>query len=1466
MNSNELHDVFISYRRFEDEAQTNPQGLVLARAIYSYLSAKGLKVFWDKQEMRTGQFEEQLNWQLEHSPNYIFIATENAKRFRTTEKDYVADELHTALALYDAAPNDRVVLPVFPFMTREEAANARAKGAYPDDIQRVSKFHGVNFSAAQPAFEELDEILKYVTRINRGNMWNAGYRWLKRAKAPGSRFAGLQVNSALFPQAREHQSIRFPVTVQSAGGAERSLIDTIRDNKGNLYLIGPGGIGKTTALMRIMEEAYEPGDSGRLERNQLMGQVPLFVELSRAPDVLPQTSEGKNWQVYKQGKSTFIHREIFRQVRRDLRLRQIHESSLGQIDEVYNIDPGFAVKPIIDLFTGAGTPEEATPEYILLLDGLNEISRREILCRDENGELEFKRTVVSMVIDEIHSIMRYKNVRVILTSRTREATNWTELATLFDLTGIKPDTVRAYLAERHVSAERREAAANVPQLKETLCIPLFLIMYAELAGNEVLLSAGEIMRLFFHQKTEGLYTQKARMDAVYTGVMESSEGREPASRLKPEMMGFVMDFILPEIAWRMVKAREHKIRRDQLGTGFEGLDAIIEYVLTGTEPHNVCGRYGAYVFGNYASESCADTAEFADDMINRLGGLKKAVNAIRYCMQYTLGVLYEHEGEYGFTHHHLRDFFSAMQQINLLKLAVYLQKRQQYDIVRKCLNDWIAHPLPIMTRKFIGEALGEMHNVPVCDDNGDWHYSVPEQPCERNLIKRVLDLYRGRFDGEYGHSVWNLLQVLKDVRQDLSGEDFSGLDLSNCEFNGHTLGRRACCADFHGAKMVDACFMHKGHAAAIQCVNFDRYGTRFITASADGIAKVWDVETMQEIGTLEGHSDVVQCAAFSPDGARIVTASMDCTARIWDAKTFQEIGILKGHTMPVQSACYSPDGTRIVTASGDNTARIWDALTLNEIGMLMEESEQINTLWITGKWVLCASYSPDGSRIVTGHGDCKARIWNAQTGKCLGSLEDQSAVNSARYDPKGTHIVTASDYSGGGAPKVWDAETLQQVGILADDSKEKPLSERGMGRLIQSFSDGRVFCASYSPDGTHIITGHSDGIRIWDAQTMHTIGTIKRESPVCSVSYSPDGTRVAANSNDGTAVFWDAETLQETGKMVGHPGGVLFAKYDPKGTRILTISDEGTANIWDVETSRTIGMAKRFTTGACAVSFSSDGTRIVASSSSGTARVWDAETLMETGALKGEDSAHSVCCSPDGARIVTTSGRAVCIWDAKTMQKIATLTIHRSIVPWACYSPDGMYILTVSSDCSMKVWDAESLRELDMSCDISPLACYAGYSPDGARIVTASRDMYTAEVWDAKTLQKIGKLQGRSKAVRVANYSPDGACIVALSDSPDNEAEVWDARTLQAIGALKGHSENVQYADYSPDGARIITASQDGTVKIWDSRTLGCLETIPCIPGLEVTGVDLRRLGTDSRLSDDAKNLLYKYGAVIDVR
>lgn len=75
-------------------------------------------------------------------------------------------------------------------------------------------------------------------------------------------------------------------------------------------------------------------------------------------------------------------------------------------------------------------------------------------------------------------------------------------------------------------------------------------------------------------------------------------------------------------------------------------------------------------------------------------------------------------------------------------------------------------------------------------------------------------------------------------------------------------------------------------------------------------------------------------------------------------------------------------------------------------------------------------------------------------------------------------------------------------------------------------------------------------------------------------------------------------------------------------------------------------------------------------------------------------------------------------------------------------------------------------------------------------------------------------LRGHTEAVKFVSFSPDGKRIV--SASWDKTIRIWDAETGRQIGQpLEGHLDVVNSASFSPDGKWIVSASSDGTIRIW---------------------------------------------------
>jgi hypothetical protein len=77
-------------------------------------------------------------------------------------------------------------------------------------------------------------------------------------------------------------------------------------------------------------------------------------------------------------------------------------------------------------------------------------------------------------------------------------------------------------------------------------------------------------------------------------------------------------------------------------------------------------------------------------------------------------------------------------------------------------------------------------------------------------------------------------------------------------------------------------------------------------------------------------------------------------------------------------------------------------------------------------------------------------------------------------------------------------------------------------------------------------------------------------------------------------------------------------------------------------------------------------------------------------------------------------------------------------------------------------------------------------------------------------------LRGHTNWVYSVAFSADGKRIV--SGSEDNTLKVWDAATGQETLTLKGHTGWVYSVAFSPDGKRIVSGSWDNTLKVWDAR------------------------------------------------
>src|SRR6202043_835368 len=78
--------------------------------------------------------------------------------------------------------------------------------------------------------------------------------------------------------------------------------------------------------------------------------------------------------------------------------------------------------------------------------------------------------------------------------------------------------------------------------------------------------------------------------------------------------------------------------------------------------------------------------------------------------------------------------------------------------------------------------------------------------------------------------------------------------------------------------------------------------------------------------------------------------------------------------------------------------------------------------------------------------------------------------------------------------------------------------------------------------------------------------------------------------------------------------------------------------------------------------------------------------------------------------------------------------------------------------------------------------------------------------------------EGHTSPVLLVAFSPDSARVLSLSD--DQTLRLWDAATGQLVRIFQGYT-----ATFSPEGARVLSGDIDRTLKLWDAGTGRLLHT-----------------------------------------
>jgi WD40 repeat protein len=579
--------------------------------------------------------------------------------------------------------------------------------------------------------------------------------------------------------------------------------------------------------------------------------------------------------------------------------------------------------------------------------------------------------------------------------------------------------------------------------------------------------------------------------------------------------------------------------------------------------------------------------------------------------------------------------------------------------------------------------------------------------------------------------------------------------------------------------------VYSGLGAPVLALGLCPDGKRLVVAGENGAAKIVDSATGRELVAVDAHDGPIYTATFSDDGQRLLTAGKDGVARAWDATSGKALVTFRGHTQAIRSAAFSADGSRVVTGGDDKMLRLWDASTGREL---------LNRELPTG--ITAVAYCPDNRRIAVGTAWGSVGLVDISTGQeSLTTGGHNDIVSALAFESDGSHLVSAS----------WDRE----VKLWGTDNGQNLALLRGHSWKITSLA--------FSKDSQRLVTGSYDRTAlVWDVASGSPIWTLKGHAgPIHAVALSAEGNRVFTGSADKSVRIWDIShkaPISLPGKL-----SVQSLAVSPRGDEVALGGGEGTTVIWDIAAARPLVTLPRQSREVFCVSFSPDGARLATSSLDRVAKIWDSATGELILTLEGHTAeVTGVAFSPDGTRLVTGSlDQTAKIWEAATGRLLRTLEGHGSGIRAVVYAPDSRHVLTGGWDWTVRQWDGET-GELKLTLKGHRQAITAlALSPDGQFLASSSWDR-TVRIWDAATGKEWRVLKDFKTWANALAFSPD-SCRLLTATYTDSRARLWDIHSGRETLALP--HDSLAAAAFSADGLRVVTASLDGSAKVWDAAS-----------------------------------------------
>lgn len=360
------------------------------------------------------------------------------------------------------------------------------------------------------------------------------------------------------------------------------------------------------------------------------------------------------------------------------------------------------------------------------------------------------------------------------------------------------------------------------------------------------------------------------------------------------------------------------------------------------------------------------------------------------------------------------------------------------------------------------------------------------------------------------------------------------------------------------------------------------------------------------------------------------------------------------------------------------------------------------------------------------------------------------------------------------------------------------------------------------------------------------LGTVYRQG---NIVYTEDGTTLLSPVGNRVSVF---DLIHNSSFTLDyeHRRNIACIALNKQGSLLISVDETGRAILVNFR-ARTVLHHFNFKEKVRDIQFSPDGTHFAVAAGR-FIQVWKTPDMAEDRQFAPfvryrVYAGHyadvlSVSWSGDSRFILSTSKdltARVFSLNTEDIEAKMTLAGHKDYVVKAFFDESQEKIYTVSKDGALFRWEfTERAGEEDLPEEKqhqswriaaknfffseAKLKCACFHAASNMLIVGFANGEF--RLYELPTFTMVQQLSMGNHAVNTVSINTTGEWI-AFGSKELGQLLVYEWQSESYILRQQGHFDSMNALAYSPDGARIVTASDDGKVKIWDIVSGFCLAT-----------------------------------------